>query len=163
MPARVSRSQASASSLVISLGWLTWMFSHSGWYFCSMSHNSAVTRMGMKTGTREPMRMISMCGISRRRLSSSSSSLGASTSGSPPESSTSRTCGVRLEVVDLQLEFGAGEGGAGVADDARAGAVAAVGGALGRDQHQHPVGVAVHQARARASGGLRPASLPSCR
>ncbi len=50
-----------------------------------------------------------------------------------------------LEVLDLHLELGAREGRRGVADDARAGAVAAVGGALGGDQHQHAVGVAVHQ------------------
>ena len=102
-------------------------------------------RCGRKTGTREPMRTISTCGISRSRLSSSSRILGASTSGSPPESSTSRTCGVRLRYSICSLEFGAREGGRGVADDARAGAVAAVGGALGGDQHQHPVRVAVHQ------------------
>ena len=71
------------------------MFSHSGWKRPSMSHSSCVMRMGMKTGTREPMRTISMCGISRRRVRISSRILGASTSGSPPESSTSRTCGVR--------------------------------------------------------------------
>jgi hypothetical protein len=60
-----------------------------------MSQNSGVTRMGMKTGTREPMRMISTWGMARRRPRIMSSSLGASTIGSPPESSTSRICGVR--------------------------------------------------------------------
>ena len=81
---------------MISLGWLTWMFIHSGWYFCEHVAEFRGDALGMKTGTRLPMRMISMCGISRRRRSSSSSSLGARVSGSPPESSTSRTWGVCL-------------------------------------------------------------------
>jgi hypothetical protein len=50
-----------------------------------------------------------------------------------------------LEVLDLHLEFLAIKGLAGVADNARACAVTAVGCALGRDQHQHPVGVAVDE------------------
>ena len=96
IPARAIRSQASASSWLISLGWLMWMLIHNGWNFCSISHSSCVTRIGRKTGTREPIRTISMCGISRKRVNISSRILGARTSGSPPESNTSRTCGVRL-------------------------------------------------------------------
>ena len=49
------------------------------------------------------------------------------------------------QVFELHLELGAREGRRGVAHDARAGAVAAVGGALGGDQHQDAVRVAVHQ------------------
>ena len=66
MPARVSLSQARASSGVISLGWLTWMFIQSGWYLASISHSSSSIRCGRNTGTREPIRMISTWGISRR-------------------------------------------------------------------------------------------------
>ena len=53
------------------------------------------------------------------------------------------------DVVDLRVVGGAAEGGAGVADDAAARAVAAVAGALRRHQHEHAVGVAVHQPRHR--------------
>ncbi len=53
--------------------------------------------------------------------------------------------GSALEIIDLHLEIRAGEGCRWVADDARAGAIAAVGGALGGNQHQHPVGVTMHQ------------------
>ena len=67
------------------------------------------------------------------------------------------------QIFQLQLELGPREGGSWVTHDARAGAVAAVGSALGGDQHQHPVGVAVHQARARANGHLRRANRPSRR
>jgi hypothetical protein len=51
-----------------------------------------------------------------------------------------------LDVVDLGVELGPAEGLRRVADDAAAGAVAAVAGALGGDEHQHPVGVAVDEA-----------------
>ena len=54
------------------------------------------------------------------------------------------------DVGDLPIVVAAAELRAGVADDAAARAVAAVAGALGRDQHQHPVGIAMHQARHRA-------------
>ena len=59
-------------------------------------------RCGRKTGTRVPMRMISMCGIARSPRRIDSSSFGASVSASPPRSSTSRTVGVRRDVVDLR-------------------------------------------------------------
>ncbi len=95
MPARLSVSQARASSGVISLGWLTWMFIHSGWYLASISPSSSSIRCGRNTGTREPIRMISTCGISRRPRIADSSSFGASVRPSPPEISTSRICGVR--------------------------------------------------------------------
>ena len=51
------------------------------------------------------------------------------------------------QVFQLKLELSPLEGGRWVAYDAAARAVAAVGSALGGNQHQHPVGVAVHQAR----------------
>ncbi len=54
-----------------------------------------------------------------------------------------------LEVFDLQVELFAREGCRWIADDARARAVAAIGCALGGDQHQHPVRVAMHQPRNR--------------
>ena len=94
IPRGDSLSQARASSGVISLGWLTWMFSQSGWYLASISHSSSSMRWGMNTGTRDPIRTISTCGISRRPRSADSSSLGASVSRSPPEISTSRICGL---------------------------------------------------------------------
>ncbi len=95
IPARLSLSQARASSGVISFGWLTWMFSHIGWYFASISQSSSSMRCGMKTGTREPIRMISTWGISRRPRRADSRSFGASVRPSPPEMRTSRICGVR--------------------------------------------------------------------
>ncbi len=52
-----------------------------------------------------------------------------------------------LDVVDLGVKLGPAEGLGRVANDAAAGAVAAVAGALGGDEHQHPVGVAVDEAR----------------
>ena len=76
MPARVSLSQARASSGVISLAWLKWMFIQIGWYLASISHSSSSIRWGRNTGTREPMRMISMWGISRRPRRTISSSFG---------------------------------------------------------------------------------------
>ncbi len=51
-----------------------------------------------------------------------------------------------FDIVDLGVELGPAEGLGGIADDAAAGAVAAVAGALGGDEHQHPVGVAVDEA-----------------
>ena len=65
-PALVSLSTARETSGVISFGWLKWRLIQSGWYFSSISHSSSSIRCGRKTGTREPIRMISMCGISRR-------------------------------------------------------------------------------------------------
>ena len=53
------------------------------------------------------------------------------------------------QVLELGLMVAPIEVLGGVADDPRAGAVPAVRGALRRDEHQHPVGVAVDQARDR--------------
>ena len=58
------------------------------------------------------------------------------------------------DVVDLRLVFLAAEVGRGVADDAAASAIAAIAGALRRHEHQHPVGIAVHQAWHRRMGIL---------
>ena len=88
-------STARETSGVISLGWLKCRLIHSGWYFSSISHSSSSMRCGRKTGTREPIRMISMWGISRSPRRIDSNSFGASVSPSPPEIRTSRTCGVR--------------------------------------------------------------------
>ena len=52
-------------------------------------------------------------------------------------------------VLDLRLVLLPAEVGRGVADDAAAGAIAAIAGALGCHQHQHPVGIAMHEARHR--------------
>ena len=95
IPARLSLSQARDSSGVISWPWLTWMFIHSGWYLASISHSSSSIRWGRNTGTRDPIRTISMWGMSRRPRSTDSSSFGASVRPSPPEISTSRIWGVR--------------------------------------------------------------------
>ena len=94
-PALVSLSTARETSGVISFGWLKCRLIHSGWYFCSISHSSSSMRCGRNTGTREPIRMISMCGISRRPRRIFSNSFGARVRPSPPEMRTSRTCGVR--------------------------------------------------------------------
>ena len=60
-----------------------------------MAHSSSSMRMGSTTGTREPMRMISTCGIARTAAMISSSRSVDRVSGSPPEMSTSRMAGVR--------------------------------------------------------------------
>jgi len=53
-----------------------------------------VMRCGRTAGTLVPMRMISTCGISRRRDRSQLRRSSFKVSGSPPEISTSRTDGV---------------------------------------------------------------------
>ena len=63
--------------------------------------------------------------------------------------------GRSFEIVDLHVELGARELLARLAHDARARAVAAVGSALSRDQHQHSIRVAVHEARYRRVRILR--------
>ncbi len=67
-----------------------------------------------------------------------------------------------FDIVYLQLEILAGEGLGGITHDARAGAVAAVDRALGGDQHQHSIRVAVDQAwdRRMAVLGERILHLP---
>ena len=67
------------------------------------------------------------------------------------------------QVVELRLVVLAVEVLGRVADDPRPRAVAAVRRALGRDQHQDPVRVAMDEARAPANGGPRRASPPSSR
>ena len=145
-PALVSLSTARLTSGVISLGWLKWRLIHSGWYFSSISHSSSSIRWGRKTGTREPIRMISMCGISRSPRRIDSNSFGASVRPSPPEMRTSRTCGVPAQVLELGLVVAPVEVLGRVADDPRPRAVAAVAGALGRDQHQDAIRVAMDEA-----------------
>jgi hypothetical protein len=51
------------------------------------------------------------------------------------------------DVVKLGFKFPLAKGGSRVAHDAAACAITTVAGALGRDQHQHPVRVAMDQAR----------------
>ena len=94
MPASARRSTAALLSAVNSLGWLKWVFSHRGWCFFKMLTNSGVMREGSTTGTRLPMRMISTCGMARSSPRIHSRRWSDSSSGSPPDSSTSRICGV---------------------------------------------------------------------
>ena len=94
MPASASLRQASRASAVISFGWLKCVLTYRGWYFLSMFTRSSVMRMGMTTGVRVPMRMISRWGISRRRLMMLSSFASERVRGSPPEMMTSRMTGV---------------------------------------------------------------------
>ena len=54
--------------------------------------------------------------------------------------------GRALDIVDLGVEISPAEGLGRVADDAAAGAVAAVAGALGGHQHEHAIRIAMHQA-----------------
>jgi len=68
---------------------------HSGCNRWSISHSSSSMRWGRNTGTRDPMRTISMWGISRSPRRIDSNSFGASVRPSPPLMSTSRTWGVR--------------------------------------------------------------------
>ena len=96
-----------------------------------------------------------MCGISRSPRRIDSNSFGARVRPSPPEMRTSRTCGVRRRYSScaswsLRLKFWVG-----VADDARPRAVAAVAGALGGDQHQDAVRVAMDEPRDRGVAVLR--------
>ena len=139
------------------------MFIHSGWYFCQ----HVAQLVGDPHGHEDRHAAADADDLDVRDLAQAAEQLFQQLGRQGERVAAGEEhiahLGGALEVIDLHLEIGAREGGARVADDARAGAVAAVGGALGGDQHQHPVGVAVHQARARGNGGLRPASLPSCR
>ena len=104
----------------------------------------------MNTGTRVPRRMISMCGISRRPRSTRSSKLGRHRQGVTTRRAARRepaACDAGTRAVpskSLAVEVLGG-----VSDDARAGAVAAIRGALRGHQHQHAIGIAVDQARHR--------------
>ena len=95
MPHFTRRRQASAASFVTSRGWLKCVLIQMGPYFSRTAQSSGVMRCGSVTGTREPKRMISRCGISRRRFRSSSMRVVENVSGSPPEMITSRIAGVR--------------------------------------------------------------------
>ena len=60
-----------------------------------MLTSSSSMRMGSATGTRVPMRTMSTCSMARTLDTIHSSLSVDSVSGSPPEMSTSRICGVR--------------------------------------------------------------------
>ena len=105
MPASASRVQACADSGVHSSGWMKCRLIHSGWYLPQHPAQArGVIRCGSTAGILVPMRMNSMCGIARSwpRIQSSLSSPRAS--GSPPEISTSRICGVLADVVERLLQ-----------------------------------------------------------
>ena len=104
-------------------------------------------RCGRKIGTREPMRKNSMCSMARRRPRSISSLSSENSSGSPPESSTSRTSVCVFEVADRLLEVRVEFLFARAADDPAAGAVPAVARATVRHEEQNAVRVAVDQSR----------------
>ena len=95
MPASASRRQARTASGVHSSGWVKWMLSHSGWCLRSILTSAGVMRWGITTGTLVPMRTNCTWGIERSSPSSQSSLSSERVSGSPPDSSTSRICGVR--------------------------------------------------------------------
>ena len=86
-----------------------------------------------------------MCGISRRRREQFFQDFGREHQRVAAGKQHIPHLRRALEILDLHLEFLAVEGLPGVADDARACAVTAIGRALGRDQHEHPVRVAVDQ------------------
>ena len=90
--------------------------------------------------------MISMWGISRRPRRIDSKSFGASVRPSPPRDQHVADLRGPAEVVELGLVLLAVEVLGRVADDPRPRAVAAVARALGRDEHQDPVRVAMHEA-----------------
>jgi hypothetical protein len=89
------------------------MFIHSGWYFSSMLVSSGVTRMGIKTGTRLPMRMISICGISRRLAEQLFENFGRHRERVAAREQHIAHLRVRLQIFDLHLELGPREGRAG--------------------------------------------------
>ena len=91
IPARLSRSSAATVAGVSSLAWLKCVFMKIGWYCCTISQNSGVTRSGRCAVMRLPMRMISTWGISRSFWKMYSSRRSLSIIGSPPDSTTSRT------------------------------------------------------------------------
>ena len=70
--------------------------------------------------------MISMCGISRRRAEQFFQQLGRQGQRIAAGEEHIPHLGGALEVFDLRVEIDAGEGWDGIANDARAGAVAAV-------------------------------------
>ena len=111
-------------------------------------------RWGRKIGMREPMRTNWMCGIARRRVRILSSRSSEKSRGSPPESRTSRTCGVLFKVFEGRFPLGFQMLLADAGNDARAGAIAAVGGAAVGDEKQHAVRIAVDEAGHRHVGIL---------
>ena len=145
-PALVSLSTARLTSGVISLGWLKWRLIHSGWYFSSISHSSSSIRCGRKTGTREPIRMISMCGISRRPRRIDLEQLRRERQAVAARDEDVAHLRRPAQVLELGLVVAAVEVLGRVADDPRSRAVAAVAGALGRDQHQDAIRVAMDEA-----------------
>ena len=106
-------------------------------------------RMGRTAGILVPMRTNSMCLILRRRVSSQSSFSSPIDSGSPPESSTSRTSVCCLEVGERLFPLRGREIvlAARIADHARARAIAAIGRAEAGGEEQNAIGIAMDEAR----------------
>ena len=144
MPPSASRSQASATSGVSSRAWQKWTESQTR-CLRSTATSSGVIRCGRKLGMRVPMRRNSRCGMARSRPSSLSSTESAISSGSPPESRTSRTSVCSSQIGDRRLQAAADRIELPLAHQAAARAVAAVGRAGVERQEEHAVGVAVDQ------------------
>ena len=87
------RSRAVTACGVSSFGWLKWVITHSGANLRSVAQRARVTRIGSTTGARVARRIVSTVGTDRTIASTRSMRRVDITSGSPPDTMTSRTSG----------------------------------------------------------------------
>ena len=148
-PALVSLSTARLTSGVISLGWLKCRLIQSGWYFSSIVQSSSSIRWGRKTGTRtadpDDLDVGDLAEPAEDALEELRGQRQAVAAGDEDVADLGRPA----QVVELGLVLLAVEVLGRVADDPAPGAIPAVARALGRDEHEDAVRVAVDQARDR--------------
>ena len=149
MPASASRVQASVTSGVSSAGWVKCRLIHSGWCFFRILVSERVTRMrqhhrhlgaeahelDMADGAQPAEQIVEPLVGQRQRIAAGDQHVA--------------DLGMRRDIVERLLPLRAAEGivAAGLADHARARAVAAIGRAEAGGQEQHAVGIAVHETR----------------
>ncbi len=103
-------------------------------------------RCGRKIGTRVPMRTNSMCGNGAQPLQNSFELVVAEEQGIAAAQQHIAHFGVRFEIAINLLELGMQFLFAHAADDAAAGAVAAIAGATIGDEKEHAIRIAMHEA-----------------
>ena len=148
-PALVSLSTARQTSGVISFGWLKWRLIQSGWYFCEHLAQLVVDplRQEDRHARADPddLDVRDLAQAAQDRLEQLRRERQAVAAGDEHVADLRRPA----QVLELRLVVAAVEVLGRVADDPRPRAVAAVARALGRDQHQDAVRVAVDEARDR--------------
>ncbi len=102
-------------------------------------------RCGRKMGMREPMRRNSTCGIARSLAEEEFKFIVAQEQWVAAAEEDVADRGRAADVINLFGEFGMKIVAAGVADEARAGAIPAVAGATVGDEEEHAVGVAMDE------------------